>query len=354
MRIQSIDFLRSVAIFAIILRHTVEATFGDAVIHLDDSWFKGIIGLVLRRLGVLAVPFFFVLAGYFASAKFRSSAAPAKYLALYTGKLLLFWFFWQAFYMLPPIGQQNYLGYLYMSFCAIDPINVINGGPSYHLWFIPALIIAVVLVALLSRMFTSNIIFILTAILYCLPLTIFTYPMTSPGSHIVTFLRANTYLIDVLEQLRLNWGYCVAPLCVYAGWRLAETKPSFNPMDSLKLFAAGALISVFEMVILWKVYQVPLTQADYLAGTLPMAVGLAMYAFSKPDMGRDGFLSKQGKYVLGIYGCHLVFAYRLGPILLGSLIYPVAVIVYPVSVYCLSLLLVLALSKNKWLRPVVA
>ncbi|MBI5101283.1 MAG: hypothetical protein HZB33_05555 [Nitrospirae bacterium] len=146
--------------------------------------------------------------------------------------------------------------------------------------------------------------------------------------------------------------YLFAIFFVYIGWFLASNNDEFNPVSSILLVSVGVVVSLLEILLLWKRFDVLPTVSGHLIGTIPFTVGAAMCALSMPDIGRNSRITKFGRYTLGVYASHYLFVSHLPQ--LGSYIdYPFPEIIYPAAVYSLSLLLVMLLAKNKWLKRVV-
>ncbi|MBI5101282.1 MAG: acyltransferase family protein [Nitrospirae bacterium] len=180
MRIPSIDYLRSFAIFSVILLHTIPIrdSFDSYLDGSGASIFEGVIKLILGRLGTCAIPFFFVTAGYFFRKKILSGDSPIWTLGSYSRRLLIIWIFWFMIYiLLPPpltintiVQPYGYFKYLYMQTCygLSDPLALMIRGSATHLWFLPALIIALCANTMLSMLINRKIILPFALGLYCI------------------------------------------------------------------------------------------------------------------------------------------------------------------------------------------
>ncbi|WP_438405625.1 acyltransferase family protein, partial [Aeromonas hydrophila] len=117
-------------------------------------WLSGTINQLCR----FDVPLFLLCAGYFLQPRL-SREAPLTVAWRYCRPLLLLWLVWSLVYLLVPFNpldavQQGYLASLrgQWQFQLGDPLNGWLVGGMLHLWFLPALIMAVTLLALCYRL----------------------------------------------------------------------------------------------------------------------------------------------------------------------------------------------------------
>jgi len=85
-------------------------------------------------------------------------------------------------------------------------------------------------------------------------------------------------------------------------------------------------------------------------GSVLIAVGLAMLAISKPDIGHQSILAKFGRLSLGVYALHFAFVCLLFNVYDHIEINPYWEILYPLSSYALSLGATIFLSKIRMVR----
>jgi len=100
----TIDLFRVIAIFGVIVVHTDPVTrkvFTSAPEHLAS--------LTITGAGRLAVPFFFVVSGYFFGGKIREGAPPLPLFARYAKRLLRIWVLWSLIYLLLPLRLGQWL-----------------------------------------------------------------------------------------------------------------------------------------------------------------------------------------------------------------------------------------------------
>lgn len=185
-------------------------------------------------------------------------------------------------------------------------------------------------------------------LLYLLCLIENVYSSTPLGVQVNSFLSINFHSgMDLYAKV--DTGYFYSIIFVAGGWHIATKKIELNLRRAAEVIFLGVVISCLEIIYLWKQYRILPVQS---IGVVPLAIGIAMYAFSMPNIGRNSLIAKFGRYTFGIYFIHFVLVGWLKPI--ADLIeYPFSDIIHPFAVYFLSLLVVILLSKNKWLRPIV-
>ncbi|MGL4504279.1 MAG: acyltransferase family protein, partial [Aeromonas sobria] len=157
MRISSIECGRVLAILAVMTIHVSPFAnpFNPALWGGESwLWLSGTINQLCR----FAVPLFFLCAGYFLQPRL-SREAPLTVAWRYCRPLLLLWLVWSLVYLLVPFNpldavQQGYLASLrgQWQFQLAAPLNGWLVGGMIHLWFLPALIMAVTLLALCYRL----------------------------------------------------------------------------------------------------------------------------------------------------------------------------------------------------------
>ncbi|ENM1126858.1 acyltransferase family protein, partial [Vibrio parahaemolyticus] len=149
-KIASLEFARIIAMVAIVGLHCQMA--------LTYWQWDGVpwVGYLLNQLARFAVPLFFLISGYLIQPKLSSN--PLETLANYAKPLMKIWLVWSVISLLMPFQWQVVAeaGYLaerqgYWGYLASAPLNSLLEGGLVHLWFIPALVIAVAIIACLVR-----------------------------------------------------------------------------------------------------------------------------------------------------------------------------------------------------------
>nr|WP_269748125.1 acyltransferase family protein [Enterovibrio coralii] len=147
-RIPSLELGRLIAIVAVIVIHAGPLR-GDAY-----SANVNLLSDVINQICRFAVPFFFLLTGYFAQPKLVSS--PIETLKSYAKPLFTIWLAWSVIYLLMPfrfdvVISQGFMAERtgYWNYLLQTPLNTLFEGGLVHLWYIPGLLSALTILALL-------------------------------------------------------------------------------------------------------------------------------------------------------------------------------------------------------------
>lgn len=341
-RIASVDVVRVLAILAVVALHTTPA----AGPYMPGETLNGCTLLNLAER--FAVPFFFILSGYFWAAKCH---APADYWcqACATGKRILFVFAaWGAVYYIAPavdaVRQYGLAGpakVLYWTLRHPDVCipRVALEGTKFHLWFLPALMSAVLISGALLALGRLRTLCVLAALLFLVGL-------------------AGSAYADTPFGLRSRFNFRDGPffsLVMFAtGIALQRRGPGRSPLAvGIVLAVAGLAVQAAEAVWL-NIHWGKNMNHDYLLGTYPLGLGVALIALSNARGLRLPALSAVGPLGLGIYACHVLYVELLRPLLAahgGELLWNVG---YVAAVFALSLVTTLALSKLRLTRRLVS
>ncbi|MGL5976562.1 MAG: acyltransferase family protein, partial [Aeromonas sobria] len=226
----------------------------------------------------------------------------------YCRPLLLLWLGWSLFYLLVPFNpldavQQGYLASLrgQWQFQLADPLNGWLVGGMIHLWFLPALIMAVTLLALCHRLGRPALALWLGLGLYLLALL--------GGSYAKPLLGAEWPLLT-------RNGPFFSLLFVALGATLRQRQWQPTARSSWGLLTVGMAIYALEVIGLYLLDSVPLTRHDFLLGSLPWALGLFGLLLANPEWGKGSWLERQAPKVLGLYCLHMmlvVWLFMFGP-----------------------------------------
>lgn len=164
-KIASLEFSRVIAMFAIVGLHCQMA--------LTYWQWDGVpwVGYMLNQLARFAVPLFFLISGFLIQPKL--SVNPIETLKNYAKPLLKIWLVWSAICLLVPFRWQAVAesGYLverqaYWDYLMLNPFNSLLEGGLVHLWFIPALVIAVAIIAFLVHIRMAQLLLPTAVLLY--------------------------------------------------------------------------------------------------------------------------------------------------------------------------------------------
>ena len=294
MRNHTIDSLRIVAILAVIVLHAKPFVSAQ---YLHTGFAPA--GEILVQWARFAVPFFFITTGYFLGKK-QGNNCDTSTVRHYLKRIGLLYVAWCAIYF---FVSPNWLLYLldgnpkplYWHLAAQTqqlintPVLFALKGSRVHLWFLPALLIAVALTSLCRRASARPACLISFAGLYLLGLLGDTYARTPFGLTIdPTVVHAFFY----------------APLLLVIGIALAN-RPAPGLTVALTLIAIGFAMQLFEARMLAGSGAHLFANYDFYLGTVPLSIGVLSLALARPGWGQHT-LAPLGKWVLGVYLVHLL------------------------------------------------
>ena len=342
-RIQSIDVIRLAAIVAVIAIHTTP--FAGVQ---DNRWYL-YLGVVINLLARFAVPFFFVISGYFFAKKLKNSDSVWPPTLDILKRVGLIWLFFSLLYLLPydvvaafNDGSSGLADQFYQNVMNVvkDPVAFLFQGSKDHLWFLVSLGFAIVIVALLVRFckyYPLIVIGVFSLGLYIFGLLAKAYSETSLGINIDFNTRNGPFFSTVFFFMGYAFSYLrITTSYFYYG---------------LLILLAGYLLQFTEMFYLYSVYDVWPARQDFVVGTILLGAGISLMALSNHPWLHSKQLATIGQYTLGIYGMHYVFVDLLGH-LDETLSTPVWELGYVFLVLLLSVGATLALSRVKPLRRV--
>ncbi|SCW60682.1 Surface polysaccharide O-acyltransferase, integral membrane enzyme [Rhizobium mongolense subsp. loessense] len=271
-----------------------------------------------------AVPYFFLVAGYFLSRKTLSLVSMAK---LYLTRLLPVFAGWLLIYLLAHgliFGDSGIMGVRQL---------LVEGVPAYHLWFLPSLGVSAVMFALCLKVSGIRGALVAGILLYCLGVPFVELNMEGP----------------------LHWNFRDGPFfgCIFIaiGYWIGKSGPSLTIKQSVSIASAGFLLQCLESFLLWRFFQVPPTSdIDYFISTVPYAVGIFFLALGCQSR-VPGTVAKLGEKTLGAYCIHLLFLWMVQTMFAPSSIARVLITITIVSIA--SLIASNLMSKIKLLSLLV-
>jgi peptidoglycan/LPS O-acetylase OafA/YrhL len=244
-----------------------------------------------------------------------------------------------------------------MNWIALHPLGLLWFGTMGHLWFIPALLVGLVAVALLGPY----------QLVFRRPSTIHVHPFAEVVfSHRFTLQRvaipviAILYVVGLIERSNLI-ALPEAPLLPYyirtglfmtlmfttLGWWLSFNLKRPTLLFGVLLLLAGYALQVIEEVTMWHYLDIGpprFGMGQYLIGTIPFLTGVFMIALVRPNIGQSTTLPSLASMTLGVYLCHLPIVKLLNPVRVW-LHHPLWDFALPFVVYLLAIALTLVLSK---------
>ena len=286
-KITSIELGRLVAIFLIVAMHC--QMFLSYFLYQDTPWF----GYIFNQFTRFAVPLFFLISGYLMQPKLL--AAPMETCKKFCLPLLRVFIVWSLICALMPFNLETVFtkGYLaertgYWNFLAQNPLNTILEGGLVHLWFLPALMIAVLITALMVRVKQMRLLLPLAAILYI-------YGVLAGSYHTVTELGAPFFTRNgpFFGTLMFTLGFLIRQHNVHIGAKQAAT-----------LAIAGMTVHFVEAYLLIDFGQA-FNANDFMFGTAVWGTGVFLFLLAKPNLGNHAWVLNLSKSVLPIYVSHL-------------------------------------------------
>jgi len=342
MRIISIDFFRCLAVFAVIMIHTkpfMLDLFRDPSYRLPEYLFN--------QPPRFAVPFFFVTSGYFLAQKYAKAAVQSTVCLTYAKRLLFLLVAWSLIYLLLPSDWAALMkvGYVEHTLNKIrrlidSPLLLFLEGGRVHLWFLSSLICGVVLLTLFSQGGHLRALVVCSTLLFVVGLLGSSYSLTPLGLHLPFYPRNGPFL---------------SMICLTIGFLIYQNRQHIrlSPLQAGMIAAFGMALHVFETLVLWWAFAVPMVAHDFLIGSVVCAAGILLFALSSPDFGRKTGLHIPGQYTLGIYLSHLLFVDLLGPITPWLELH-LWQILLPLMSFLLAYASTVVLSRWRWSKVLVS
>lgn len=317
-RLIGVDAFRLIGFAGVVLLHTVA---GHPTPEVDVSKFVDL-------LCHFAVPYFFLVSGYFAGVKANTTFADFLRTIRRVGVIFLFWaVLYCALQRTPPrlFVEPRFL----VQF-------LLDGAAGYHLWFLTSLIINLALARILIKLF---------------------------GMSAALAIASAFYLVGVYDSehglLALNghWDVRDGPtfglLFVLAGFAAGRTRYSPSMRLALFLVGLGILLEFAEATFLYvDGINGFAKDIDIYFGTLPFGLGVFFVALNinKPNAPTE-VMSRLGRYTLGFYCVHVLWIKLLAHVVgQGSLGQNTAL---AILTFVFSIASVLVVAQMKMLRPLV-
>ena len=294
-RIQSVDCFRVFAIVAVIAIHTVPFGYGKPVGHELDSV------LIINQVARFAVPFFFIVSGYFWSLKISSHPDILGFSKKSAGRVSILFILWSLIYLAIACARSYANGgfsSLSNDFSdALDtalgsPVTSILQGGKPHLWFLTALAISILVSGFLLAKASLYLLILVAITLYVIGVLGGAYKESPFGIKLDFDFRNGPFL---------------SLICFVSGHLLRQIGPKRTWMLSGAAIVVVALAGQFmELTLLHSTWGTTMWQ-DYVGSTLFLGIGAAMMSLSDHRVLRLGNFSNIGPYTMGIYALHYFF-----------------------------------------------
>jgi surface polysaccharide O-acyltransferase-like enzyme len=301
-RISSIDFVKSVAVFFVIIIHTapLREMEGISFYYLD---------ITLTQFARFAVPCFFIFSGYFFGKTIQQNSDILHTFLRYSSRYLIIFIIWSLIYLISDtwIEFQKGYGSLYYLITnkflswVTSPTRLFFVGSRAHLWFLPALIYSLAVVSVCVYFKSNKLMYIVACFLYCIGVFAKAYANTSLG-------------IDL--QFDTRNGPFFGSAFVATGYYLSFNLPKHSFRIGMITLFLGFILQMNELYLLYSMYYTSFFQ-DYTFGTYFFGLGVALIGFSGKLMNSKQF-TLLAKYTLGIYLVHIMVIDFLGFIILPT------------------------------------
>lgn len=311
-----LDALRYLCAFAVVVIHALP---WDKV---PAPWWVTIVGALCS----VAVPLFFLISGYL----LRTGGSRLDLLVRPPWRLMPVFIFWMLLYCVA-------LGLLPLRELSYPRSQWLWGGPAYHLWFLPALAFALVLVGLGVNLVGTR----LTG-LVCAALGVYA-------------LSRGTYH-DVLHLSGIPAGrnqQYIGPLYVYLGFLMARIPVRAGLWLLGGLAIGGYVLVLGELAMISHLSHEPLVRGhDEVISLSFLSVTIFMLAKALPDSALLRASAGLGRISLGIYAVHLFILWFFQQYISNTDL--VRVIILSLIVFVCSTVVSLLLQRVPGLRPMVS
>ncbi|WP_374434886.1 acyltransferase [Inhella sp.] len=342
-RIQSIDALRAIAAFAVIVIHTTpfRTQFASNGYSLD-------LALFLNQLARFAVPFFFVISGYFWATKFDRQELVCSPTVEMLKRILWVFFAWSFIYLLPwniydalaqGWGGPAKIFYNNLSIAIENPLTTATQGTKGHLWFLVGLACSLSISALLIRFGLTWLLVALALSLYLIGLAGKAYADSPIGFHV---------------KFNFRDGPFFSLIFFVTGYLIQRSGPSGFWFPVAALATVGGMILHFIELFLAQRNWGTIMAQDYVIGTYFFGTGAALMALSNHRFLASSRAKSVGHLALGIYAAQFIFIDMLAPLerkFSNNIIWAAA---HPILVFILSCAVAALLSKKPSTRRLVA
>lgn len=307
-RIHSVEVFRLLAAGAVVVLHCTP--FERDLSTTPRSF--GLVNTAIEQLCRFAVPFFFIVSGYFWGAKLRSPADALPRAHAAARRVMWTWVLWNIVYLLPYnlslFFSDGLFGPIRFAYWRVlthlhVPAELVWEGIVTHLWFLVALATCFYIAAVFVRQRWDALLAVLAVGLYGVGLLGKSYSAGSWGFD-WTFDTRNGPFFGLLPFV--------------TGYFLSKRERSLQWANlGVVVWGCGLALQVFELRYLTATYGISWRQ-DYVVGTYFMGLGAALVALSGHRALALAWLARFGPLSQGIYAAHMLFIDLLEPIDLAT------------------------------------
>lgn len=231
----NLDYLKLVLAYLVVLRHCGQAFFPD---------FSAYRVVVTNSISPIAVPCFFVISGFL----FFRKSTTLKSLYRQALRVTRLYAVWSLIYL--PL--RVFLAYktrgLNWGFIPSFIQDAVFGGTYYHLWYLPSLVVALVIVYLLRRANKKGVVFGILTVLFSTALLTDTYINLVPG------LNRYYQLYQAIFVTSRN-GLFVGAIFVYIGGWIADHEHTLLTRPAKGYNRCFLICTVLQLVESYLIYR---------------------------------------------------------------------------------------------------
>jgi len=219
-RIQSVDVIRLLGMIAVIAIHTTPFKLN---IQNDEGIYKYLF-ILINQVSRFAVPFFFVISGYFWGTKVRNTNQLIEHTFVMAKRVGIVFFSWSFIYFYTVFslfyneGLLNLLNTIYIKNTHFDALEVFSSlllqGTKSHLWFLSALLVALGICTVFIRLKLLKSLVVLSILLYIIGVLSKAYADTPVGIKI----EFNTLYGPFFGTIFFTSGYIISGLVITKKW----------------------------------------------------------------------------------------------------------------------------------------
>ncbi|MCJ8007983.1 acyltransferase [Lederbergia wuyishanensis] len=318
------------------------AIVGVVIIH-TKPFYGNEIGIILNSISRSAVPFFFIVSGYLFTKKFNKDISRYGKQIVKLSKLYLSWYMVYMVYDIYMLVTRNTDKTMFENIYqyAHDNLNVINiiyyasGTSGYQLWYLPTLILSIIILTVFLSVNRLTHLLIGSLILHLFGIIGESY----------------TFIFEFWFQIRevMFFGLFYTTLGAFIAKKEKTFYTFLKAKHYLKLSLVFLLIQVVERSILISKFGESISD-DYVFSTIFSSLFLFLFALLSPGIGKNSILTKVGENAVGIFVIHILVM-RIGDSIFKDIEDIVGYItwnlLYTPIIVIISYLLYLLIQKSK-------
>ena len=300
-RIESLDTLKGLALFAVVIIHIRGEFIGRELI-------PGILDFIILNSSRIGVPLFFLISGFLLKKKFEQRDTK-KYTVNYVKNLIYYYILANGLYLSLQTGLILIQSYTSISLPrTVSMTSSLTGlifdffytgyAVRMSLWFFTALIFSTLIIYLANKYRKINTLLLIASLLHFIGVAVNSYQF---------------FDLPIPPRDALFFGLVYTSV----GFKIAELKlEKIRNHRSKLIWISGLLLLLHlaERVLITDIVDVkPFFWQDYSFLTLPLTTSLFLLGLSIPNLGAETRLNTYGKYTLLGYIFHQI----VGAILTG-------------------------------------